>query len=237
MKKIFIFLFTILILTGCSQPQEITEKDKEEAATPTVTFLSIKNNFPKEIISILEKESGGKVSPLMVTRWFPDKNMPGSSSSKDVQENGISISSLQQNKAKDIFKKYYDKFYKDGYLIFLTNLNFDDDRNVIYDLAVIKASDQYKIVKLINTSALNYDITNKQIIEKLKEWGKSIPFRIVVVDNDRIEAEILKMPNNVESFAIKIFDFCPDTVYQGADSLEKLTEGIKKDKYFWLWWD
>ena len=231
MKKTLLII-ALLLLSSCSYNQQPADNHKGE-----------KTNFSAEIITLLEDTHGGKVEPLYVTRWIPDKNTPGSSSPKDVQENGISIRRVQKDEAKELFNNLYEKLYEKGYLIFLTNLDFDYENppvngsRAIYDVGIIEGNDQYKIIEMINTEAGNYNISNKEITEKLKEWEKTIPFRIVVVDNDRVEAEILEMPDNIESFAIKIFDFSPDTVHQGAGSLEELTETIKEDKYFWLWWD
>lgn len=248
-------LFMVLITRGFSR---FTENDYVEDSlnqaiynkprnqnTDTSASASIINNFPEDIIHSIEEESGLVAEPLYVTRWFLDDQIgiPGAKSSKKVPENGISVRSVSKSKAESIHDNLYSKFKQKGYLIFLTNLNFDysnspiNSSRAVYDVGVIKADDQYEIIKRINTQGPNYNISNKEVIDTLKDWENAVQFKIVVVDEDRVEAKILKMPESVEKFAKQIFDFSPDTVYQGTGTLKQLVEEIGRDKYFWLWWD
>jgi len=47
-------------------------------------------------------------------------------------------------------------------------------------------------MRLMNTSAVNYDLTNHEIIERLKTWDEEVDFDFVVIDEDRIEAYMNK---------------------------------------------
>lgn len=202
-----------------------------------------KIEFPKGIIGLLETKTGKKIDFLCVKRWFLDEKS-NSYNEKEVKENGISVRSISGKKARRIFHDLYKKLKKKGYLIFLTNRDLgyenpeiEGSREVL-DIAIIKANDPYEIVKLIGTDGQNYNkITNDVLISNLKKWEKFTTFRIRVVDSDYIEAEILKLPSDIDKFAKKIFKLAPDTVHQGSGTLKKLSEEIKKEKFFWLWWD
>jgi len=203
-------------------------------------------NFSKEIIELLEAKTGKKADFLYVKRWFPDEERNGkviSYSMKEVKENGISARAIAGNTARKIVHSLYEKLNNKNYLVFLTNRDFDyenhpaDGREVL-DIAIIKGKDPYEIIKLINTNGQNCNrITNEVVINKLKEWEKFTKFRIRVVDNDYIEAEISRLPSDIDKFAKEIFSFAPDVVDQGAGTLEELKQYIKIEKYFWLWWD
>lgn len=234
MKKIFSIFTLLIILTACNNDLSLEQGSQKEIKSD---LSNMEEGFPEEIVGVLEKETAKKAQALLVTAWEPHESLEGVNVAKDVPVDGISIKALKESKAQEILRTHYDEFSQKGYLLFLTNLTFDDQWQSRYDLALIKAENQYEIVEFMNTEAPNYNLNNKQIIEQLKKWEESLEFRIVAVDGNRIEAQILKMPDDVGLFAKEIFDFCPDTVWQGTGSLEELVAEIKRDKYFWLWWD
>jgi hypothetical protein len=93
----------------------------------------------------------------------------------------------------------------------LTNHDTSEDT---YDVAVIKKQHKYENIKLIQTEAINYDLTNMMIIEKIENLSTISDFRIRVIDNDYIEAEIIKMPENIYQMAAYIYELAPDTIFQ-----------------------
>ncbi|MDO8592712.1 MAG: DUF4253 domain-containing protein [bacterium] len=101
------------------------------------------------------------------------------------------------------------------------------------------------MVKLIGTNGQNAnEITNEVVINKLKEWAKLMSYRLKMVEFDKIVADILIMPIDMEKFAKEIYNFAPEGVYDfvpdqehGANSFEALAAEIKKGQAFWLWWD
>ena len=235
MYRVLILIAVVVTFAGCSNSGKVAQPAK----SPTVesTQDSAEKLLNEDLQKILREESGKDIEPLLVTTWFPVENTPGMSSPKDIPVEGWSVRSLPQQRAGEIFDEHYDTFLLSGYLMFLTNLDFDDKYNSLYDLAVIAGTDQYDILRVVNTEAPNYDLTNDEIVGALKQWEADVEFRIKTADEDRVEADILQMPDNVEAFAIKIYDLSPDTVYQGAGSLEAVVTDIKEDEYFWMWWD
>ncbi|MGQ0423169.1 DUF4253 domain-containing protein, partial [Bacillus sp. HC-Mk] len=47
----------------------------------------------------------------------------------------------------------------------------------------------------------------------------------------------LPTDEEMQSFAQEMYEFCPDIVEQGTESIEELVEEIKKTKKLFLWWD
>ena len=45
------------------------------------------------------------------------------------------------------------------------------------------------------------------------------------------------MPEDLAAFADEVYDFCPDIVEQGCDSVEALAEAIAETSTVFLWWD
>src|SRR3990170_3672820 len=81
------------------------------------------------------------------------------------------------------------------------------------------------------------DVSNEDVIAKLREWGKGSPFEIIGAENDWIEIEFKKLPKNLKSFVEDLEDFCPDAVEDGAGAEEELVKELQKNRRLYLWWD
>ncbi len=192
-----------------------------------IICLSCKNSENgKSQESIQEKMSAYTGSP--VSNQFPDI---------DNDENEASYSgfcSLLKNK-DDGYKfvlKEKDHFKKKGYQLFY----FDDDDHKFY-LGAIKSNDEMDILRWRGTNGINYDHTNQDVINKLEEWGKENPVRIVGVSFDWVLFNFEHPVKNVEQLAKEVYDFCPDVVEQGVGTMDELKHFIKKENGIYLWWD
>jgi len=104
-------------------------------------------------------------------------------------------------------------------------------------IGILKTTDQYEILRVMHTDGDDYDISNQDVIERLKEWEEYSPFDIVGADNDWVEIEFKSLPRDLKAFAEEVYDFCPDAVDQGPGSVEGLIKDIKMTKRLFLWWD
>jgi hypothetical protein len=104
-------------------------------------------------------------------------------------------------------------------------------------IGVLKGTDQYDILRVMYTNGDDYDISNQDVIERLKEWEKTSPFDIIGADNDWVEIEFKTLPKDLKSFAEEVYDFCPDAVDQGPGSPAELANEIQQTKRLFLWWD
>jgi hypothetical protein len=102
-------------------------------------------------------------------------------------------------------------------------------------IGILKGTDQYDILRVMHTDGDDYDISNSDVIERLKEWEKSSPFDIIGADNDWVEIEFKTLPKDLRAFAEEVYDFSPDAVDQG--SVCGLIAEIQRTKRLFLWWD
>lgn len=121
-----------------------------------------------------------------------------------------------------------------GYQIFLSeaNFGFEDD-----EITLFQSTDPYDILRMRGTNAVNFDLYTNDIIAKLKEWNHRLDFRIAAAGFDSVGIVLEDLPQDVEAFAKEVFEFCPDTVEQGAGSLKELVKVIKTTRNIWMWWD
>ncbi|WP_339793043.1 DUF4253 domain-containing protein [uncultured Imperialibacter sp.] len=222
-----ILALTLLIFLGCKQQKDSGEK-------VTINGLEIS----KFLVDKIESESGKRFEPLKRTIWKMDPKTENGFRQADSTVSGIQIPFVMDAKARKIVRDYLPKFSPLGHYIYLKNLDFDENfENSYYDIAVITCKDQFELIEFVQTNGLNYDVTNEDVIEKLKKWNSECPFFIVAAYEDGIEADFIELPKDLESFAKEVYQFCPDVIEQGVGSEEELVKYFKTEKSFWLWWD
>jgi uncharacterized protein DUF4253 len=120
------------------------------------------------------------------------------------------------------------------YLAFVVEMNAGLKMDKI---GVIKGMDQYEILRIMHTDGSDYDISNEDVIDRLKEWEKISSFDIVGADSDWVEIEFKTLPRDLKAFAEDVYDFSPDAVEQGPGSVEGLVKEIRRTNRLFLWWD
>ena len=231
MRKILFFAF-IIGLISCG--------GKTGTAMDTQTTV-IREDLDKngleidlKVLSFIEQESDKKCEPLKREVW---KYMKDGSEEHYFLDTGVVFKFVNENSAQTIFRKYHDKILATGNYLFLTNLDFDESYNSYYDIVIINCSDPFKLIQLIGTNGVNYDLYNDDIINKLKEWDSQIGFKFEVIDVSRIQASMDKLPKDISKFTAEVYEFCPDVIDQGYGDMEAMMSDYKQNKYFWLWWD
>jgi hypothetical protein len=220
-------LLTFFALLGCKQRTDSGEK---------VSMNGVE--LSKFIVENIEQASGKKFEPLKRAIWVEDSTNENGFNQTDSVLNGIQIPFIESTRAKKIVREYLPKLTPSGHYIYLKNMDFDETfENSYQDIAIIKCKDQFELVKFAQTSGPNYDITNEDVIAKLRQWHAVSPFVIVAADEAGIEADFVELPKDLASFAKDMYAFCPDVVEQGAGSEENLIKYFRTQKSFWLWWD
>lgn len=151
-----------------------------------------------------------------------------------VYKNDAIAFTAKEKDAAKIMEELRDAFAAKGYLLFMTERNYGYDPDTV---VVFKTTDQFLLPERIGTNGLNYDIETEDVIQQLKRWHAKAPFTIIGCGTDFIEARFIKQPKNMLAFAEEVYEFCPDTVDQGAGSVEELAEEMEKNNVFYLWWD
>jgi len=120
------------------------------------------------------------------------------------------------------------------YMAFVVEMN-----NAIkaYKIGVLKGTDQYEILRIMHTDGDDYDISNQDVIDWLKELEKKAPFDIVGADTDWVEIEFKTVPKDLKTIVEEAYDFCPDAVDQGPGSVDELVNEIRKTKRLLLLWE
>ena len=218
-------ILAIFILFSCRNNGQKTYKD----TSIKINGIEIESRILQEI----EKEAQKDYLTFTKINWRYEEEKE----LIDTINNGIYFPFVKENRAKRIFNKYHKVLIENGIYLFLKNLDFDDKLNSYYDVTLISAANMFDVIKLMNTNGLNYDVTNEQVVEQMKVWDNLVKFKLVVADEDRIEAKMTSLPADLDSFVNEIYNFCPDVIEQGYRDIDEMKADYLKNKYFWLWWD
>jgi hypothetical protein len=104
-------------------------------------------------------------------------------------------------------------------------------------IGILKGTDQYDILRVMHTNGDDYEISNQDIIDRLKEWEKCWLFDIIGAENDWVEIEFKSLPKDLKAFVEEVYEFSPDAVDQGWGSVEGLIKEITKTNRLFLWWE
>ncbi|HUL01548.1 MAG TPA: DUF4253 domain-containing protein [Nitrospirota bacterium] len=146
---------------------------------------------------------------------------------------GIAVSVPEENTDK-VLADLRNKLLPLHYMPFIVEINPGLKLNKI---GIIKGSDQYEILRIMHTDGDEYDISNQDVIERLKEWQKISSFDIIGADSDWVEIQFKKLPGDLKSFVHEVYEFSPDAVERVPNGIEKLIEKIKRTKRLFLLWE
>jgi len=144
------------------------------------------------------------------------------------------VVSVPEDKSDNILAELRRRLQSYHYMAFVVEMN---DAIKVYKIGVLKGTDQYEILRIMHTDGDDYDISNKDVIDWLKELERKAPFDIIGADSDWVEIEFKKVPKDLKTIAEEVYDFSPDTIDQGPGSVDELVKEIRKTNRLFLWWD
>lgn len=194
-------------------------------------FKSI--GFDKQIFSDIKQNSNIEFTQMEISA-------PGYVISEDGEYkktglkkiNGISFNT-SENQSYEIVLNNKEKLEKKGYLIFISESGYETPSTV----SIIKSTDKFDILRIQKTDGINFDIENKDVIERLKKWDELYGVTILGADYDWVELIFRDNIEHVSLFAEEVYNFCPDVVDQGVGDIEELKKIIGEEKRLFLWWD
>jgi hypothetical protein len=145
---------------------------------------------------------------------------------------GIAVS-VPKDKTDRVLASLRKKLVPLKYLPFVVEMNAGLKADTI---GVIKGTDPYEILRIMHTDGDDYDISNQDVIDRLKEWEKCCPFDILGAGSDWVEIEFKTPPKDLKAFVEEVNDFSPDAVEQGPGTIGgMIKEIIRTNRLFLLW--
>lgn len=113
----------------------------------------------------------------------------------------------------------------------------DEDHGDKVEVVIAAGRNQYDILRLARTDAVNYGMLTEDLIAWFEESESEIKIDIVQASTDTIFGLVLEGPKDMDSFVEKLYEFCPDIVDQGAGNIDDLREMVGDYRSLYLWWD
>ncbi|WP_157976298.1 DUF4253 domain-containing protein [Lewinella sp. IMCC34191] len=190
-------------------------------------------NFELSVLGIVLEKTPSKIKRLARTYGEYNYTTKNIEYTTKVHE-GISFECTNKT-AHELTEKFREELRKEGYLMYKSKKNYTFKPD---EVSIIKSQNQFDIIRIEDTRALNYELKNTDIITKLQEWNTNYPFQITGASNDWLSANFVgELPKNSMAFAKEMYEFCPDIVEQGTDTIEKLESETKRTNQLYLWWD
>ncbi|HEX7379167.1 MAG TPA: DUF4253 domain-containing protein [Pirellulales bacterium] len=105
------------------------------------------------------------------------------------------------------------------------------------EVVVAPGDNQFDILRVAQSDAVNYDMDTECLVRKLQEYDRNYGIDIFHAETDTIEFRLRSVPADLMAFCDDLYEFCPDTVDQGVGSVEALASEIARHGSVYLWWD
>jgi hypothetical protein len=216
LKQVFfiVCMLAIAVPASCEKKQAGLSPHEEEIAR--------RIGFDKEVLMLLKEKTR---EPIHRLTGYDEEGY-------QIMADGVSVS-VPQDKVEQLLAGLKSKLRKKGYMAFIVEMN---DGMKTDKIGVLKGIDPYDILRVMQTNGDNDDVSNEDVIEKLKEWEKGSPFEIIGAENDWIEIKFKRLPESLKSFVEDLEDFCPAAVEDGAGAEEELVKEIQKTRRLYLSW-
>ncbi len=191
--------------------------------SPYAEELARAINFDRRVLVIVKEESHERIQRMV---GYDEDGY-------QIVAPGIAVS-VPDDRSDSILAALRHKLKPLNYMAFVVEMNAG---HKIDKIGILKGSDQYEILRVMHTDGDEYDISNHDVIDRLKDWEKISSFDIIGADYDWVEVEFRKLPKDLKSFAEEVYDFSPDAVDEGPGTVDGLVKEINKTHRLFLLWD
>jgi len=151
----------------------------------------------------------------------------------EIEKPAAICSLTTEENSKRIVLENLDKLRQDGKYIFITEIAHNG-----YKVGLTGAtSDPYQLMEFAETNGANYDIETSHIIDRYKKWDSEFGIIPIGIGFDFCECQIKNKSLDFKKLADEVYEFCPDVVEQGTETVEALEEEMKRTGTIYLWWD
>jgi hypothetical protein len=74
--------------------------------------------------------------------------------------------------------------------------------------------DKFEKIRSIGTSAPNYELSNDDIIARLKSWDTKFGITVSDISPESVTVTFTVLPSSLQELSAEIYEFCPDIVDQ-----------------------
>lgn len=220
--RLIVLRNAVLFLATLSAAVFLSGASSSRALSPYAEAVAKIIKFDRQVLFLMKEESGGSIHRMV---GYDGNHF-------QIIVNGLFVP-VPRQRTDAVLGSLRKKLKPLKYMAFVIEINESIKTDKI---GVLKGTDQYEILRVMHTDGEEYDITNSDLIERLKEWEKKWPFDIIGADRDWVEIRFRKVPADLKAFAEEVYDFCPDAVDEGPGTPAKLAHDIRQSNKLFLSW-
>jgi hypothetical protein len=129
----------------------------------------------------------------------------------------------------------HQKFLTQGFYLFRYEQHFGL-RNAPDKVGLLPTRDKYEVMAAMETNGDNYNIGTSGVIAWMRELEKDHPFVLTGIGFDYMEGRFVGSVRDTQDLAKRMYEFCPDIVDQGVESVDQLAVELAKGSLY-FWWD
>ena len=147
---------------------------------------------------------------------------------------GVSFK-VPHEKIDPILTDLHEQFLEMGFYFFRydNGYGFNGKPDAV---AMLPTTDKYAVVALMMTSGNDFYVPNSGVIAWLKELEQEQPFVLSGIGYDYLEGIFTTSIKDPGALAERMYQFCPDIVEQGTDTVDELAQ-ILQSGCLYFWWD
>ena len=142
---------------------------------------------------------------------------------------------VSQEKAVVQLRKAHADFLARGFYLFRYQWSFGG-KGCPDKIGLLPTTDKYAVIAAMGTNGDNYGIGTAGVIAWMKELEQEHPFVLTGIGFDTLEGFFTAPVANPDSLAKLMYQFCPDIVDQGTETLGALASELRKGNLY-FWWD
>jgi Domain of unknown function (DUF4253) len=149
-----------------------------------------------------------------------------------VIQGGVSFDVSEKTIEKILLETHTNMLAK-GFYFFRYDPNYGmaPDR-----VGLLPTTDKYAVMAALETNGDNYDIGTAGVIAWMKELEQEQPYVLTGIGFDYMEGNFTSPVKDPAGMARRMYQFCPDIVDQGVETVAALANDLKKGTLY-FWWD
>jgi hypothetical protein len=147
---------------------------------------------------------------------------------------GVSFD-VPRKKVEAALRRAHTDFLAKGFYLFRYVQNFDL-RGEPDKIGLLPTTDPFAVMATMSTNGDNFNIGTAGVIAWMKELSEEQPYILTGIGFDYMEGYLTTPVKDADGLAKRVYQFCPDIVDQGVESVSKLALELEKNTLY-FWWD
>lgn len=230
MRTLGLFLLLVVCLS-CESKKE----GEGSSLTERENLLCDSMRFDRSILSEIRKFTPAAVEAFHYSLYTEGDSLGEERELAPIYMPGFVFEETEINTEK-VLEELHDPLKAKGYYLFVLERNYGiaGQKDM---MAILKTTDQFEVLKHIETNGINYDIDNDSVVSIMRDLDKKYQFDLIGANGEWCEFTIKSEDVDWKKLAEDAYRVCPDLIDQGEGSLEDLVTSMQQTKRLYFWWD